>query len=186
MEIFADSPCLFSVIASSGVCMCLLVCSRQTSAESSRTYQTYNSVMEDQSYDMLLGLDMLRKHQASIDLKNNCLRIGSISASFLPEHKIPSRMRTMADAVHSDPAAEIGGLDSQPGSMQSDASTTGGASNSASGTAGQAAMLRANRAKSDALVALGFSRNDADRALLACGGNQDQAAALLAQEKFGF
>merc|ERR1712012_1226053 len=34
------------------------------------------SILEAQPMDMLLGLDMLKKHQCTIDLRKNCLMIG--------------------------------------------------------------------------------------------------------------
>lgn len=40
--------------------------------------------------EMLLGLDMLKRHQACIDLASNSLRIGSESVAFLPEHALPA------------------------------------------------------------------------------------------------
>lgn len=148
------------------------------------------SVMEDQSYDMLLGLDMLRKHQATIDLRNNCLRMGSSSAPFLPEHRIPYHMRALADAAHSNPAATVDTNAAEQNTVggRNLGSDRGNAFNSdeiISQTAGQAALIRANKQKADALVVLGFSRSDADRALIACDGHQDRAAMLLIEEKFG-
>lgn len=45
-------------------------------------------------YDMLLGLDMMKKHQACIDLRANVLRIGNSEVPFLPEKDIPLSMRS--------------------------------------------------------------------------------------------
>merc|ERR1719228_1508917 len=49
------------------------------------------SILEDQPMDMLLGLDMLKKHQCTIDLKKNCLVIGTTGTEtpFLPETELP-------------------------------------------------------------------------------------------------
>ncbi|TNN08210.1 Protein DDI1 isoform 1 [Schistosoma japonicum] len=47
-------------------------------------------VLKDQSMDLLIGLDMLKRHQCCIDLKRNVLIIdGRIEAPFLPESEIP-------------------------------------------------------------------------------------------------
>ncbi|KAB1272514.1 Protein DDI1-like protein 1 [Camelus dromedarius] len=49
------------------------------------------SILEEQPMDMLLGLDMLRTHQCSIDLKKNVLVIGTTGTQtyFLPEGELP-------------------------------------------------------------------------------------------------
>lgn len=51
------------------------------------------NILEQQPMDMLLGLDMLKRHQCVIDLKNDCLKIGTtgtetkfLNESELPEH----------------------------------------------------------------------------------------------------
>uniref|UniRef100_A0A8C4ZMK5 Ubiquitin-like domain-containing protein n=1 Tax=Gadus morhua TaxID=8049 RepID=A0A8C4ZMK5_GADMO len=53
------------------------------------------SILEDQPMDMLLGLDMLKRHQCSIDLKKNVLLIGTTSTEthFLPESELPECAR---------------------------------------------------------------------------------------------
>ncbi|XP_056634596.1 protein DDI1 homolog 2-like [Diorhabda sublineata] len=53
------------------------------------------SVLEDQPMDMLLGLDMLKRHQCCIDLKENVLRIGTTGTEtkFLPESELPDCAR---------------------------------------------------------------------------------------------
>ncbi|XP_014257272.1 protein DDI1 homolog 2-like isoform X1 [Cimex lectularius] len=49
------------------------------------------SVIEEQAMDMLLGLDMLKRHQCCIDLKKNVLRIGTTGTEtpFLTESELP-------------------------------------------------------------------------------------------------
>merc|ERR1712096_466177 len=49
------------------------------------------SILEDQPMNMLLGLDMLKKHQCTIDLKKNVLVIGTTGTEtpFLPESELP-------------------------------------------------------------------------------------------------
>jgi len=49
------------------------------------------SILEAQPMDMLLGLDMLKKHQCTIDLGKNCLTIGTTGTQtrFLPEGELP-------------------------------------------------------------------------------------------------
>ncbi|XP_042239765.1 protein DDI1 homolog 2-like isoform X2 [Homarus americanus] len=53
------------------------------------------SILEDQTVDMLLGLDMLRRHQMCIDLKNNKLHIGTTGTvtNFLGESELPDSAR---------------------------------------------------------------------------------------------
>ncbi|GAB1289183.1 Regulatory solute carrier protein family 1 member 1 [Apodemus speciosus] len=53
------------------------------------------SILEEQPMDMLLGLDMLKRHQCSIDLKKNVLVIGTTGSQtpFLPEGELPECAR---------------------------------------------------------------------------------------------
>ncbi|KAM4588116.1 protein DDI1 homolog 2 isoform 2-T3 [Odontesthes bonariensis] len=53
------------------------------------------SILEDQPMDMLLGLDMLKRHQCSIDLKKNVVVIGTTGTEtrFLPEAELPECAR---------------------------------------------------------------------------------------------
>lgn len=54
------------------------------------------NVLEQQSMDMLLGLDMLKRHQCVIDLKENILRIGTTGTEtkFLNENELPPHARS--------------------------------------------------------------------------------------------
>ncbi|RXG67196.1 Protein DDI1-like protein 2 [Armadillidium vulgare] len=53
------------------------------------------SILEEQPMDMLLGLDMLKRHQMSIDLKENQLIIGTTNTKtrFLNESELPECAR---------------------------------------------------------------------------------------------
>lgn len=53
------------------------------------------SILEEQPMDMLLGLDMLKRHQCNIDLRNNVLVIGSTGTKtpFLAEADLPECAR---------------------------------------------------------------------------------------------
>lgn len=71
------------------------------------------SILEHQPMDMLLGLDMLKRHQCSIDLKRNRLVFGSTGTetSFLSESELPECARlsgagAQAGAKDEDPAMQ--------------------------------------------------------------------------------
>ena len=51
------------------------------------------TILDEQNMDFLLGLDMLKRFQAIINLKDNVLEIGSTKAPFLAEKDIPLHMR---------------------------------------------------------------------------------------------
>merc|ERR1719481_610917 len=62
------------------------------------------SILEDQPMDMLLGLDMLKKHQCTIDLKKNVLVIGTTGTEtpFLPEAELPPCARLSTNVSEED------------------------------------------------------------------------------------
>lgn len=64
------------------------------------------TILEHQPMDMLLGLDMLRRYQCSIDLKANVLRIGTTGTEtpFLSESEIPkfARLNVNEDIAQDD------------------------------------------------------------------------------------
>ncbi|XP_065633367.1 protein DNA-DAMAGE INDUCIBLE 1 isoform X3 [Quercus suber] len=107
------------------------------------------TVLDSPNMEFLFGLDMLRKHQCIIDLKDNVLRVGGgeVSVPFLQEKDIPSRF-----------------LDEERLSKQA----------SSSGTPGP--DFEAKVAK---LVELGFGREAVIQALKLVDGNEDQAAGFL-------
>ena len=81
------------------------------------------TIMEGSNVDLLFGLDMLKAHQACIDLEKNCLRIRGREVSFLPEHEIPSdgtENEQLQQLLHS--AAAAGGAGGGGASLSSVAS----------------------------------------------------------------
>lgn len=57
--------------------------------------------------DMLLGLDMLKRHQCTIDLQRNLLRIGTTGTetTFLPENELPTHSRLTLTGADAEAAA---------------------------------------------------------------------------------
>lgn len=133
-------------------------------------------------YDMLLGLDMLRKHQACIDLKHNCLRIGSAEVPFLAEKDVPRHMRQNQPG---QPSVQPPNITPTVSSVPSPTPPPN-ASASAGANAAAAPPQTADEGKVNRLTEMGFSRHEAVAALSSCNGDVEQAATILAQSKYGF
>ena len=127
------------------------------------------SVLDNQPMEMLLGLDMLKRHQCVIDLKENVLKIGttSTSAPFLAEHDIP---KPNEDADLQSEAS------TSSSSTQGNSESTSGGSVMSGVTNTENAILNDNIKK---LVAMGVSPDAAKRALLECGNNPELAISML-------
>jgi len=92
------------------------------------------TVMEGKDVDLLLGLDMLKRHQASIDLRRNKLVLGEHEVEFLPESDIPKWMDEAQKAeptVRGPDGTEIGTKSGTIRSAGKSASTDPSGSNTA-------------------------------------------------------
>ncbi|GMM37313.1 Ddi1 protein [Saccharomycopsis crataegensis] len=156
----------------------------------------------DTNVDFLLGLDMLKRHQGIIDLKNNKLVLGDAEASFLPESQIPRSMFNSGENLPGSLApngSRLGGniFSAENPAPSKKAKVTTEAPSAASSAAGNAALSRSDvttaapaststsRKYTDAtinqLVSLGFTRDQVIKALDATGGNAEFAASYLFQ-----
>lgn len=135
---------------------------------------------QDSGMELLIGLDMLKRFQACIDLAKNVLRIGEFETPFLPENELPPHARMDAEPPTSPKTASApiqagGSSQSKPATAsQNQKSATTGATSSA--PAQQPAFSQAHI---DNLMALGASREQALAALKAAGGNVELAAGML-------
>ena len=132
------------------------------------------TIMENQSIDMLLGLDMLRRHQCCIDLKEDVLHIGPEKAPFLPESEIPKEtpLRSslsgstdgdvmMGEELASESPAPASSGPPQPHSAPNPAAPPAPAP---------------SEAVQNLMAMSGRSRQEVEAVLNACGGNADLAA----------
>ena len=136
-------------------------------------FPTSFTILQDQPMDMLLGLDMLKRHLCSIDLRNNKLIFGSTGTEtrFLNENEVPKKfIQDDAHVASSDDKALAQAVD------QSLKEAAG--SSSSQGAAG----FTPDPAAVESLVNMGFKRQDVVEELTRSRGCSDTAvAALLAK-----
>jgi DNA damage-inducible protein 1 len=165
--------------------------------------------MEGKDVDLLLGLDMLKRFQALIDLRRNVLVFGDDNeVSFLPEAEIPRRFEdaeptiagpggteigattgTVKPAGTSQAAAEAANQQQSGGQSSANPASTSRATSQPSSSARPAGAPVPSPAAAGAskysketisqLTALGFNEAQAIQALDACDGNVEYAAGLL-------
>ncbi|KAF9329534.1 DNA damage-inducible protein 1 [Podila minutissima] len=156
------------------------------------------TIMEGKGVDLLFGLDMLKRHQACIDLSKNALIINDIEVRFLSEHELPSSAKENGELTPEE-LASIGGTVPKSEAEESSTSSSSGTSSTA-----PPAMrpIPAPQSQSQpqppqppqpvsapatahpegsiqTLMSLGASRVEVIAALDAAGGNVDVAAGFL-------
>ncbi|KAH8929962.1 hypothetical protein BT69DRAFT_1210847, partial [Atractiella rhizophila] len=140
--------------------------------------------------DLLFGLDMLKRHQAIIDLQQNALIIQDVKVPFLSEHELPSSAldenaeledlnNPNSSSSQSQPQASTSSSStaqstSFPGAGQALGGGTGGQSSGAGGSTGGFP-----EDKIQALVNLGVKREEAIKLLEQTAGDAEMAASLL-------
>lgn len=134
-------------------------------------------VLDSPNMEFLFGLDMLRKHQCIIDLKDNVLRVGGgeVSVPFLQEKDIPSRF--LDEERHSKQASSSGTV--VPTGTLGESNPVHGGGPSSGATRGAATQGSEFEAKVAKLVELGFEREAVIQALRFSNGNEEQAAGFL-------
>lgn len=147
-------------------------------------------VVEGKSIDLLLGLDMLKRYQANIDLMKGALVIQGVEVPFLGEADIPKELQEQEQALLDQ--AKKAGLAASKADPTSTESSHAGASNlsrsepaGGSSEASQQQPSPATGAVSypasdiSKLTDLGASREEAIHLLEIAGGNVEEAAGLL-------
>ena len=155
------------------------------------------TVLEGKDVDLLLGLDMLKRYQACIDLKANVLRIMDAEVPFLSENELPDNAREISEPTVEGPSGmKIGAKTGELIPPEEDPSKGKSIKVEAGSSANAAAEVRSpqripppnppaaqqapiSREKIDTLVNMGFSETEARNALESTGGNVDLAASLL-------
>lgn len=136
------------------------------------------TVLDAPNMEFLFGLDMLRKHQCMIDLKDNVLRVGGgeVSVPFLQEKDIPAHIR------NEEKLSKLGSLSQATGESSRTREGTPNAPQQTPPPGAPAANPPQGgdfEAKVTKLVELGFDRASVTQALKLFNGNEEQAAAFL-------
>jgi len=140
------------------------------------------TVMEGKDVDLLLGLDMLKRHRAILDFEKNCLRIQGQEVPFLGEADIPKHAwekeeePTVTAPSGATMGAESGTVLDVPNPASQEAAPTPAATEGASSQETTAAFPEADIQK---IVEFGFTRQEAVAALEACDGNVEFAVGML-------
>ncbi|KAF7388229.1 hypothetical protein HZH68_012165 [Vespula germanica] len=160
------------------------------------------SVLEEQRMDMLLGLDMLKRHQCCIDLKRNLLMIGTTGTEtpFLAEGDLPECARLSGNSDESlddrdlHRALEDSTRDAKKQRQQHDIiqghNNSVGASSSSNRLATLETTIFSHDPFTEATVkeieALGFSRAQVISELRRFNGDKAQATAALFAKSLKF
>uniref|UniRef100_A0A0A9DYA4 UBA domain-containing protein n=1 Tax=Arundo donax TaxID=35708 RepID=A0A0A9DYA4_ARUDO len=128
--------------------------------------------------EFLFGLDMLRKHQCMIDLKDNVLRVGGgeVSVPFLQEKDIPAHIR---DEEKLSKLASLGQATGESSKARGGTPDVPQRTLAAGAPAANPAQGGDFEVKVTKLVELGFDRASVVQALKLFNGNEEQAAAFL-------
>lgn len=143
------------------------------------------TIMEGRDVDLLFGLDMLKAHQACIDLEKNVLRIQGREVQFLAEHELPDKARIMDSGADAPPpqAGPSSTSDVQlPRQFPGAGNTLGGSGVREHQPQPHAPPTHQNRhteANIQTLISLGATREQAINSLDAANGNLDIAASML-------
>lgn len=134
------------------------------------------TVLDSPNMEFLFGLDMLRKHQCIIDLKENVLRVGGgeVSVPFLAEKDIPSNLFD-EERLTKEASSSV----AQATSVSNENINTPAGTPATGSTGGNAAQGPDFEAKVAKLVELGFGREQVIQALKFFDGNEEQAAGFL-------
>jgi DNA damage-inducible protein 1 len=146
--------------------------------------------MEGRDVDLLLGLDMLKAHQACIDLAKNVLRIQDREVGFLSEHELPDKARNteltpeQEALIASGSPSGLNPSSTSPSSFPGGGHTLGAAPAPMAGAERPAAVSppAAGRYPEEhirMLMDLGATREFAISTLDAAGGNVEMAASML-------
>uniref|UniRef100_A0A2P2I187 Protein DDI1 homolog 2 n=2 Tax=Hirondellea gigas TaxID=1518452 RepID=A0A2P2I187_9CRUS len=162
------------------------------------------SILQEQAMDMLLGLDMLKRHQMVIDLQRNVLQIGTTNTStrFLCDAELPectrltqgsdlrneeqAKMESEQQAREAEDQAIARAMSESATEAASSRPGDGGAAASASSSAGAALTPNVSEADISEIVAVGFTREEAIVELQTHNGNKTQAIASLFAKRFSF
>lgn len=142
------------------------------------------TVLDQPDIELIFGLDMLRKHQCSIDLKDNVLHVGGgeLSVPFLQEKDLPAQFREEKNFRESTSAQDKGASTSaarpspQPARQPVQAPSPSSAPSRETSTPLSSTDMEA---KIKRLMELGFDRQSVVQALSLFGGNEEQAASYL-------
>lgn len=142
------------------------------------------TVMEGKQVELLLGLDMLKRHQASIDLAKDKLIIQGVEISFLGEADIPKESQEAQESEPRVPGPAGTTIGARSGAVTAPSEPAPSASGAPRPGPSQpvAAPPPAHnfpREHIDQLKALGASEEKAIQALEATGGNVEYAASLI-------
>lgn len=150
------------------------------------------SVLEKQPMDMLLGLDMLKRHQCNIDLQRNVLRIGTTGTEtpFLHENELPECARlTGNSSVEEMKALEESAREAEQKAIQDaieKSKKEAGTTSTKDLSNGPGPNDKFGENDISDLVKLGYKRDDVIAELRKHNGNKTQATAALIAKSLKF